>query len=66
MILNIGDTKTRLLLGLAYETNHARTAEFRALWSPLIDHQVGDCLNGASLHNSDTLLQGHKLTLGPL
>jgi Iron-sulfur cluster-binding domain/Radical SAM superfamily len=42
----------RLILQyLPNETNNAKTAEFRALWSPLIDPQVGDCLNVASLHN---------------
>jgi hypothetical protein len=32
-------------------TNHAKTEEFKALWSPMIDTQVGDCLNVSSLHN---------------
>ncbi len=42
----------RLILQyLPNETNKARTAEFRALWSPLIDPRAGDCLNVASLHN---------------
>jgi MoaA/NifB/PqqE/SkfB family radical SAM enzyme len=33
------------------ETNHAKTEEFKALWSSLIDTKVGDCLNVSSLHN---------------
>ena len=33
------------------ETNHAKTEEFKALWSALIDTKVGDCLNVSSLHN---------------
>ena len=33
------------------ETNHAKTEEFQALWSSLIDTKVGDCLNVSSLHN---------------
>jgi MoaA/NifB/PqqE/SkfB family radical SAM enzyme len=33
------------------ETNHAKTEEFKALWSSLIDIKVGDCLNVSSLHN---------------
>jgi hypothetical protein len=44
-------TPRLILQYLPNETNHAKTAEFRALWSPLIDPQVGDCLNVASLHN---------------
>jgi len=32
-------------------TNNAGTEEFRSLWSPLIDPNVGDCLNVSSLHN---------------
>jgi len=42
----------RLILQyLPNETNHAKTADFRALWSPLIDAHGGDRLNVASLHN---------------
>ncbi|HWQ69494.1 MAG TPA: SPASM domain-containing protein [Patescibacteria group bacterium] len=42
----------RLILQyLPNETNNAKTAEFRSLWSPLIDPHVGDCLNVSSLHN---------------
>lgn len=42
----------RLILQyLPNETNHAKTEEFKALWSPLIDTKAGDCLNVASLHN---------------
>ena len=42
----------RLILQyLPNETNHAKTADFRALWSPLIDARGGDRLNVASLHN---------------
>jgi MoaA/NifB/PqqE/SkfB family radical SAM enzyme len=42
----------RLILQyLPNETNNAKTAEFRSLWSPLIDSNVGDCLNVSSLHN---------------
>jgi len=42
----------RLILQyLPYETNNARTGEFRSLWGPLIDPSVGDCLNVSSLHN---------------
>jgi hypothetical protein len=33
------------------ETNHAKTEKFKALWSPMTDTQVGDCLNVSSLHN---------------
>jgi MoaA/NifB/PqqE/SkfB family radical SAM enzyme len=44
-------TPRLILQYLPNETNHAKTAEFRALWSPLIDPQAGDCLNVASLHN---------------
>ena len=33
------------------ETNQARTAEFEALWKPLIDREVGDRLNVSTLHN---------------
>jgi MoaA/NifB/PqqE/SkfB family radical SAM enzyme len=44
-------TPRLILQYLPNETNKARTAEFRALWSPLIDLQGGDCLNVASLHN---------------
>jgi hypothetical protein len=36
---------------LPNETNNAKTAEFRSLWSPLIDPNVGDRLNISSLHN---------------
>jgi len=36
---------------LPNETNNAKTAEFKSLWSPLIDPRVGDCLNVTSLHN---------------
>jgi hypothetical protein len=36
---------------LPNDTNQARTAEFEALWEPLIDREVGDCLNVSSLHN---------------
>ena len=36
----------RLILQyLPNETNHAKTEEFKAMWSSLIDTQVGDCLN---------------------
>ncbi|MHB8067040.1 MAG: radical SAM/SPASM domain-containing protein [Desulfobaccales bacterium] len=42
----------RLILQyLPNETNSAKTAEFRALWSSLIDPNVGDILNVSSLHN---------------
>jgi hypothetical protein len=42
----------RLILQyLPNETNNAKTAEFFALWSPLIDPNVGDSLNVSSLHN---------------
>jgi len=42
----------RLILQyLPNETNHAKTEEFKALWSSLIDTKVGDCLNVSSLHN---------------
>jgi hypothetical protein len=45
-------TNPQLILQyLPHETNHARTEEFRVLWSPLIDKNVGDCVNIASLHN---------------
>ena len=45
-------TNPQLILQyLPHETNHARTEEFRVLWSPLIDKKVGDCVNIASLHN---------------
>jgi len=40
-----------ILQYLPYETNNARTEEFRALWSNLIDKKAGDCLNITSLHN---------------
>ena len=36
---------------IPHETNHARTEEFKNLWSPLIDKAAGDCLNITSLHN---------------
>jgi len=36
---------------LPNETNHARVAEFKALWGPLIDTRAGDCLNVSTLHN---------------
>lgn len=42
----------RLILQyLPNETNNAKTAEFKSLWSPLIDPNVGDGLNVSSLHN---------------
>jgi MoaA/NifB/PqqE/SkfB family radical SAM enzyme len=42
----------RLILQyLPNDTNQAKTEEFKALWSPVIDTQVGDCLNVSSLHN---------------
>jgi hypothetical protein len=42
----------RLILQyLPNATNKAKTAEFRSLWGPLIDPEVGDCLNVSSLHN---------------
>jgi hypothetical protein len=42
----------RLILQyLPNDTNHARTADFLALWSSVIDPEVGDCLNVSSLHN---------------
>jgi hypothetical protein len=45
-------TNPQLILQyLPHETNHARTEEFRVLWSPLIDKNVGDCVNITSLHN---------------
>ena len=44
-------TPRLILQYLPNETNHAKIAEFRALWSPLIDPRAGDCLNVASLHN---------------
>ena len=48
----MGSWTPRLILQyLPNETNHARIAEFKALWSPLIDSRVGDVLNVASLHN---------------
>jgi wyosine [tRNA(Phe)-imidazoG37] synthetase (radical SAM superfamily) len=36
---------------LPNETNQAKVAEFRSLWTPLIDRRVGDTLNIATLHN---------------
>lgn len=36
---------------LPNDTNQARTAEFEALWKPLIDPKVGDSVNVSSLHN---------------
>ena len=45
------DNPRLILQYLPNDTNHARTEEFKALWSPLIDRQVGDCLNVSSLHN---------------
>jgi hypothetical protein len=36
---------------LPNETNNAKAPEFRSLWSPLIDSNVGDSLNISSLHN---------------
>jgi hypothetical protein len=47
----MSQTPRLILQYLPNETNNAKTAEFRALWSPLIDSQVGDVLNVASLHN---------------
>ena len=44
-------TPRLILQYLPNETNHAKTADFRALWSPLIDARGGDRLNVASLHN---------------
>ena len=44
-------TPRLILQYLPNETNNAKTAEFKALWSPLIDSQLGDVLNVASLHN---------------
>jgi MoaA/NifB/PqqE/SkfB family radical SAM enzyme len=44
-------TPRLILQYLPNETNNARTSEFKALWGPLIDSQVGDVLNVASLHN---------------
>jgi len=42
----------RLILQyLPTTTNKDKTEEFRALWSSLIDTNVGDCLNVSSLHN---------------
>ncbi len=42
----------RLILQyLPNEANHAKTEEFKALWSSLIDTKVGDCLNLSTLHN---------------
>jgi hypothetical protein len=42
----------RLILQyLPNETHHAKTEEFKAPWSSLIDTKVGDCLNVSSLHN---------------
>jgi hypothetical protein len=45
------DNPRLILQYLPNETNNAKTAEFRSLWSPLIDPSVGDCLNVSSLHN---------------
>jgi len=45
------ETPRLILQYLPNETNQAKTAEFRSLWSPLIDPRAGDCLNVASLHN---------------
>jgi len=45
------ETPRLILQYLPNETNQAKTAEFKSLWSPLIDPRVGDCLNVASLHN---------------
>ena len=36
---------------LPNETNHARVAEFKALWEPLLDRRAGDTLNVSTLHN---------------
>ncbi len=36
---------------LPHETNHAATEDFRAQWSSLLDKNLGDSLNTASLHN---------------
>jgi len=45
-------TKPQLILQyLPHETNHARVEECGVLWSSLIDRNVGDCVNIASLHN---------------
>ena len=44
-------TPRLILQYLPNETNNARTAEFKALWNPLIDSRLGDVLNVASLHN---------------
>ena len=42
----------RLILQyLPNDTNHARTADFKSLWGPLIDPRIGDRLNVSSLHN---------------
>ena len=42
----------RLILQyLPTETNHAKTEEFKALWSSVIDTRVGDCVNVSSVHN---------------
>jgi MoaA/NifB/PqqE/SkfB family radical SAM enzyme len=47
----MSQTPRLILQYLLNETNNAKTAECRALWSLLIDSQVGDVLNVASLHN---------------
>ena len=45
------DNPRLILQYLPNETNQAKTTEFKALWSPLIDPGVGDRLNVSSLHN---------------
>jgi MoaA/NifB/PqqE/SkfB family radical SAM enzyme len=44
-------TPRLILQYLPNDTNQARTEEFKALWGPVIEPQVGDCLNISSLHN---------------
>jgi len=45
------ETPRLVLQYLPNETNHAKVAEFRSLWEPLIDRQAGDSVNIATLHN---------------
>jgi len=45
------ETPRLVIQYLPNETNHAKVAEFKALWDPLIDRRAGDSLNVATLHN---------------
>lgn len=40
-----------ILQYLPHEANRAEREDFKALWSSLLDKNVGDCLNCSSLHN---------------